>query len=58
MKNESLDAAERRWRNKTLYRKGRSRGWYRLAWLLLVVAVTLATLLVVSGEAPLVDTLL
>ena len=56
MKDESLEAAERRWRNKTLYRRRKSSGWHVLVWLLLLCfAVILVSLFVVSGDAPLID---
>jgi cobalamin biosynthesis protein CobD/CbiB len=58
MKGKSLEAAERRWRNKTLFHRSRSSGWHVLAWLLFVVATVLLSLLVVSGDAPLFDSFL
>jgi putative copper export protein len=59
MKEESLEAAERRWRNKTLYRSKRPSNWSILVWLLLLlVGVLLATLFLLSGDVSLVDSFL
>jgi hypothetical protein len=58
MKGESFEAAERRWRGKSLFRKKRANGWHIFAWLVLLTVAALVTLFAISRDAPLFGYLL